>query len=803
MKKIDHSFLSALFLLLVLAFLHFTLMPRWDFRTAEGPLSEFSANRAMAQIKEMSKAPHYVGSENHKTVAAYLEKELRQLGLETQTEEGTTLSDWGNLVKSKNIMARIKGNGGAKALLLLSHYDSAPHSASKGASDDASGVATILEGIRAFLHNKTAHKNDIIILFTDAEELGLNGAAQFVTQNKWAKDIGLALNFEARGTSGPGYMLMEVNNGNAQMVDAFATADAEYPVTNSLMYSIYKMLPNDTDLTVFREQGKIQGFNFAFIDSHFNYHTAQDDFAHLDQTTLMHQGSYLMPLLLHFSNADLAHLDSAEDQVYFNAPFIFVHYPFGWNFPLLIIATLLFVFLVFIGLGKRTLNMAEIGKGFLPLFGALLLAGAMAFFGWKLLLSVYPQYSDILQGFTYNGHAYIAAFVLLSLAVGFLFYGRLKTEMQVSNYSIAPLLLWIVVNFALAFSLPGAAFFIIPVFCSLLMLAFYVVTQRSSIFLNLLLSIPSLVIIAPFVVMFPIGLGLKILAGSAVLTILLFTLLLPVFGSFSRKWLWSFLLFAISIGFFVKAHLNSDYEPGKAKPNSLLYVYNADKDRADWATYDQNLDEWTKIYLGDNPQPATHLNNLPLFSKYDSKFTYAYNALVRDIPEPSIAFVKDSVIGKYRYLKIKITPNRNVNRYDIFANENMVFHHLKANGATALEQKGSLYLRNGKKIISYYVVGNEPLELQFAIPKATVLDMQLMESSFDLMNNPTFAMEKRKNTMMPTPFVLNDAVVVVKKIKPTPKIAVAVPVQKNFSYQSHTTLDTIPDPEANNPEVEN
>jgi len=50
-------------------------------------------------------------------------------------------------------------------LLLLSHYDSAPHSFSHGASDDASGVATILEGVRTFLYNKTPHKNDIIILF--------------------------------------------------------------------------------------------------------------------------------------------------------------------------------------------------------------------------------------------------------------------------------------------------------------------------------------------------------------------------------------------------------------------------------------------------------------------------------------------------------------------------------------------------------------------------------------------------------------------------------------------------------------
>jgi hypothetical protein len=47
-------------------------------------------------------------------------------------------------------------------------------------------------------------------LFSDAEELGLNGAALLqpstIGQKKW--DL---LNFEARGTSGPSYMLMETN----------------------------------------------------------------------------------------------------------------------------------------------------------------------------------------------------------------------------------------------------------------------------------------------------------------------------------------------------------------------------------------------------------------------------------------------------------------------------------------------------------------------------------------------------------------------------------------------------------------
>ncbi|HLF52511.1 M28 family peptidase [Flavobacterium sp.] len=764
MKRNYSSILSALFILGILGLIYLSMMPQWVSKE-EGPLSEFSTKRTLEQVAMISKEPHYIGSENHKVVADYLEKELRKLGLETQSQEGTTLSDWGNLVKSKNILARIKGSNNSKALLLLSHYDSAPHSYSHGASDNAVGVATILEGIRTFLHNKTPHKNDIIILFSDAEELGLNGAALFVKKSNWAKDIGLVLNFEARGSAGPSYMLMEVNQGNGALVKIFSEANPKYPVSNSLMYSIYKMLPNDTDLTVFREQGNIQGFNFAFIDNHFNYHTAQDDFDHVSQKTVAHQGTYLMPLLKHFSNADLKNMNSTKDYVYFNIPFYFVNYPFSWIFPMLILAILLFLALVFIGIGKRILTVKEIGKGFLPLFGSLTVSGILTFLGWKIMLALYPQYNDILQGFTYNGHDYIAAFGFLSLAIGFLFYRNSNAGKLAINHAIAPLFLWIILNFAIAFALPGAGFFIIPVFFGLIMLGYFVITQKFNKTLNLILSIPALIIFVPFIIMFPIGLGLKILAGSAILTILVFGLLLPVLGSFYKKWVWSLLMFLISVGFFVNAHLHSGYEKGKAKPNSLLYVYDADKNKAVWATYDTNLDGWTKKYLSDHPKDASILNTYPLYSKYNSGFTFMADAPVKDISGQRIEFVQDSIIGNRRYLKIKITPQRlKVNRYDIYANEKIVFHNLKANGAGALDQKGSRYQRKGKKIISYYVVENEPLELQFSVAKNTVLDMSLMESSFDLMTQSGFAIAKRESWMMPMPFVLNDAVVIKQKI---------------------------------------
>ena len=786
MKNSPRSLLSALILSGFIFWVFYAMMPQ-SVSKNEGPLSEFSTQRALTKLDNIAKKPHYVGTENHKTVASYLETELQALGLETEIQEGYTLTDWGNLVKSKNILAKIKGTESTKALLLLSHYDSAPHSKSPGASDDGSGIATILEGLRTFIHNKTIHKNDIIVLFSDAEELGLNGAALFVTQHNWANEVGLVINFEARGTSGPAFMLMEVNAGNAAMVDGFTAANLRFPASNSLMYSIYKMLPNDTDLTVFRERGKIQGFNFAFIDHHYNYHTQQDDLQHLSIKSLRHQGENLMPLLYHFSNANLTQLDAEEDKVYFNTPFNFVSYPFSANVLLVVISALLFLGLVFIGIGKKILTPSGILKGFLPLFGGLIAAGLLAFLGWESLLGIYPQYNDILHGFTYNGHSYIGAFVFLTLSICFLWYRHLRSDSHTMNYTVAPIFLWLLINTAIVIYLPGAGFFILPVFASLIVFGYFIITQRNSLFVGLLFSLPAIIIFAPFITTFPIGLGLKFLYGSAVLTALLFGLLLPVLGPFHKKGMWSLLLFLVAVGFFINAHLDSKYESGKAKPNSLLYVYDAEKDQAVWTTYDVNPDEWTKNYLGDAPKKADTTNALPLYSKYHSGFTFAAEAPKKKLLQPGIVFSRDTLVNNQRHLTIVITPNRKVNRYDVFANENLVLHNLRANGAMIIGQKNSAYQRKGKKLLSYYVVDNEPLVLQFSINATELLDMELLESSFDLMENPLFSIPKRPGTMMPTPFVLNDAVVIRQKMKPTPKPQLPVMV-----------LDTIPPPYATN-----
>ena len=184
--------LIAILILCLAVYLSFDALLPNKISNLDTPLTQFSSDRALVHLAEISKAPHYTGNKENARVRNYIISELQKLGLTTETQEGFTNSQWNNFTKPVNILARIKGKSNSKALMLLTHYDSNPHS-SIGASDAGSGVVTILEGLRAYLAEGNTPKNDIIVCITDAEELGLNGAELFVNQHPWVKDVGLVL----------------------------------------------------------------------------------------------------------------------------------------------------------------------------------------------------------------------------------------------------------------------------------------------------------------------------------------------------------------------------------------------------------------------------------------------------------------------------------------------------------------------------------------------------------------------------------------------------------------------------------
>ena len=760
--------LISFFLIIGLVYLSFSsLMPKSG-TPASISETKFSTERALIHLKEITKAPHYIGTEEHARVREYIVEQLNGLGLETEIQEGFIMNTkWKSLDKPKNILAKIKGSGNGKSLLLLSHYDSAL-TPSFGASDAGSGVVTILETIRAFQASAKTPTNDIIVLFTDAEEVGLDGARLFVKNHPWAKNVGIALNFEARGSGGPSNMIVETNSGNKNLINAFMEADVKFPVASSLMYSIYKMLPNDTDSTVLRQGGDIDGFFFAFIDDHFDYHTANDNFENLDRNTLQHQGEYLLPLVHYFADADLSSLKSSEDHVYINVPILkMISYPFAWIIPMLILAISVFIVLIVYGLNKKVLSGKTIARSFVPFLLAFVICGLIGFYGWKLLLILYPQYSEIQHGFTYNGHTYISFFVLVSLAILFGVYHRYSKKTNVASLLIAPLIFWLLINVMVAIYLKGAAFFIIPVFLGLLSLWLLIRQEKPNLILMVIIGALAIFMFVPLIQFFPVGLGLKMLVGSCLITALLFGISLPVFGFYSKKGILSALFILLAIVFFIKAHLTRDFTAERQKPNSLVYYYDADTDETYWATYDKILDDWTKGYLGENPEEASNYISYASGSKYAKGYSFAVEAPAKNIPLFKAVLNSDTIINDIKKRTFTIIPNRNVNQISLYVAEGVEFDFLSFNGQSLPlnnnENRASQKIKS-KELVRYYVSDKDSLEVSYEVSKDQKVSFTVMEYSYDLLDHPQFKINNRAENMMPKPFVVTDAIIVKKKI---------------------------------------
>ncbi len=321
----------------------------------------FSAGRAILDVRGLTSsglphpAAHYDGSDrtpkeiaDHTRARDFVVERLRALGLAPEVQTGRACGRF-TCAGAENVVARMDGEEPGPAVMLVAHYDSTPMG--PGAADDGAGVASILETVRA-LRTGPKPKRSLIVLVDDGEEMGLVGARLFALEHRWAKDVGVVLNFEARGTSGQAAMF-ETSNGNAELVAIFAGA-AHRPVASSVIYTLYKRLPNDTDLSVFKQFG-MAGLNFAFADRVFDYHTPDDTAEELDPRSLQHMGEQMLAT----SRALLAAPAlprAAGDAVYFDVlTLAIVRYPASITGPLAVLGALAAAFVVARAVrGKKT-----------------------------------------------------------------------------------------------------------------------------------------------------------------------------------------------------------------------------------------------------------------------------------------------------------------------------------------------------------------------------------------------------------------------------------------------------------------
>jgi hypothetical protein len=233
-------------------------------------------------------------------------------------------------------------------------------------------VAIALEMGRALLSDPAA--TDVILLIDDGEESGLGGAEAFL-DGPLARQVGAIVNLEARGTSGPS-LLFETAGPSAVVVRRFAEG-ASHPLGNSLLSTVYGLLPNDTDLTVLRRLG-VPGANLAFIDGAIRYHTPKDDLAHLDGRSVQHQGENALALVRGL--AEPIPGGAGGQVVWFDLlGLAVVRYPEKAALPLAIVALLLSVLAAFGEVRRGRTGAGRIALGALAVPLGLATAAAM---GW-------------------------------------------------------------------------------------------------------------------------------------------------------------------------------------------------------------------------------------------------------------------------------------------------------------------------------------------------------------------------------------------------------------------------------------
>lgn len=715
-------------------------------------------------VDKMTQGPRAVGDYYHDDVQRYLINQLNTMGFKVSQQKSTAIEpERLSAAPIRNIIAKKSGSDpNSQDLLLLAHYDTAKFSGT-GAGDDASGVAVILETVNAFIKTKQPHSRDIIVLFTDAEEVGLLGAHAFINEQLKNHDIGLIINLEARGSDGPVMMWPETIGGNRAMIEGFAAAEVPMPVTTSLHYEVYKMLPNDTDLTPFNQLGKINGFNLAFMDDHFNYHTQLDTLKNLSLNTLAHQAIQLNSLLKYFSNVDLTQMKSTDSLVYFSLPMIgLVSYPVWLTWFLLAISGVLLICQAWVINRRQAVNFKPWLEACIPIFLASVLA-----YGWCWLLlliinTLFPTNLDIMQGFPYQGHAIMAALLIGSAIIGMSVIGWFNRQNALNQLpqSTVHIFLWLVLLIPVIYFMPGTGLLLLPVVLAILLLTLNNYVPKMAEQLAPVLAALSFVLLGGLIVNLPVALGVSALPLTAVFLVWLLALFVPVISPI-KKAFHALLLLVLPLGYLAFALFS---EPSVSRshphPTSLSYLYDADTQKGYYYNYDVSQSGWTE-HLFDAKS-----------STMDSRkdFSKQYHQPVRHLVEVTPA-IKIKAIeiqakkplqqGKNQIIELNIKAKSETEILEIFTQQNITIHKLSIEGRNAVLSE-PIKLRANQRLLQYYFNGDKQLNLRLEINYGERLEWQVQSHELDLLKRSEFNLPSRPEHQIQKPFIKSDNTVVVQ-----------------------------------------
>lgn len=619
----------------------------------------FSAYRAIEHVMQIAKEPHVSGTIAHKAVRNYIYDHCKNAGLETQVFEKTGLnmgSDQAVAGRTYNIFAKLKGSQNTRAVLVMAHYDSQPNT--PGASDDGAGVSAMLETI-SLLSKKGQLKNDVYFLFTDMEEAGLLGSEAFTSSFPDLDDLGIVLNFDARGNSGASFTF-ETSSENGWVIHEFSEA-VEDPLANSLAYEIYKIMPNDTDYTHFRKAG-ITGLNTGFIDGFAYYHSAADKPQNLDLGSLQNLGDLMWQSVNHFGNVDLTRTKS-EDVIFFSVFGSLIIYPAFVDSILLILTILLFGFLLFTFLKKKIVNIKSVFIAFGMYLGSFLLALALTWVLEFIILTFNPHFSSFYGHSFYNANTYLLCFIGTATLTYFLF-NALWRKFTCYDHLLGGILLHLILLGVIRYYITSGAFIIyIPMLFSILILMIeQSIKDKLKPLTALLLPIMAMLMWVPFIYFLYVVFSLEFPFASVIFIVLTLPYLSHQLFLISKTFRW--VLPSISILLILSGLILGQLSasPTEVKPQQTRLSYGLDMDnkRALWFSRQQYKDEFLSSYIRKDERSA-----LTEFYRNSRGSYLKSEAPLININSASIKVESDTTINNEREVLIRIIPGIEVTYFDL------------------------------------------------------------------------------------------------------------------------------------------
>lgn len=659
------SFLPALgawCLILLLAALAIFELKAPDALPATSPQSDFSAERALVHIRAMTGAPHPIGSNANAAAREHLVAQLSTLGMETQVATAIGVSDrYAALIagNTHDVIARLPGTANSGAIMLMAHYDSVP--SGPGAADDASGVGAILETVRA-LKTGPPLKNDLIVLITDGEESGLLGAEAFVASNPWMKDIGLVMNFEARGNHGAS-LLFETSVNNAALINQVARG-APYPVGSSLFYALYKLLPNDTDFTVFRPAGTA-GLNFAFGGHLEAYHTGLDTADNLDLKSLQHHGSYALALVRQFDQMDLSKLrQRTGDDVFFDwFGSSLIVYSERWVVIGEVVATILLVAVIVLSRRRAGVRLGKLVQAMVfCLVLMLIIPAVMTAAAWLLFLLLRGR---MLVGDTPANSFLLVGLNVLGAVIGSAILAKLRKHFDLQDLSLAGLVVVCILSWIVAVLLPAGSYLLFwPLLLTtaglLLLELAGIRSPRARLLGTMVGALATILIFAPIAYLLYIFLTLNVVSVAAIglLMGLVFIICIPLMNVAIPQRPWRTILLPLFVGAAVCLGIGITQSHSSAQhphEDSLLYSLNSDDHVAVWISVDGALDAYTaQFFAGTTP----NRHPIPNFLTGSQRQVLSVQAPVADLPPPISEVQADEQEGNLHRIRMNVRSQR-------------------------------------------------------------------------------------------------------------------------------------------------